>query len=128
MYIKRMLASSIGVLFFLLLFSKPYIARCQSPSTNEPKKQVVRIEVDTVLKGSNNSNDKKVVIIEDGQLPDELEGLELDTTRKDVQLVIIEKHHAEPTAKNRRRNNHNAPVVITKEVRIVKVVDDGKKE
>lgn len=70
MNIKPYLKSSPAMLFFLLLFSKPYVARCQAPpSINEPIKKVVRMEVDTDMEQTDKLNGKKVIIMVHGNKP-----------------------------------------------------------
>ncbi|CAN5190702.1 hypothetical protein BH09BAC1_BH09BAC1_07790 [soil metagenome] len=127
---KLQLNASTGMLFFLLLFSKPYVARCQTtPSNNQPTKQVVRMEVDTVIKGSNvqgsnHPNGKKVIIIEEGGLPSEMELAANDTNGR-RQIIIIEKEIVTGKPSKKRRHKCQEPVVI-KEVRVIKDGEEVK--
>lgn len=129
MNIKPFLNSSAGMLFFLLLFSKPYVARCQAPpSTNEPVKKVVRIEVDTMIEHTDNLNGKKVIIIEDGELPADFEWTELESIGNDGHIVIIDKQIDSLVSFNEDDAAGQPKVVIKKEVKIIKLMDATTEE
>lgn len=76
---KMIFRSSAGVLFFILLFSKPYIARCQTdPNDNTPVKKEVRIEIDSVVDADGNVNAKRTVFIDGQEMPADFVWTEAD--------------------------------------------------
>lgn len=76
---KLIFRSSAGVLFFILLFSKPYIARCQTnPNDNAPVKKEVRIEIDSVVDADGNVNAKRTIFIDGQEMPADFVWTEAD--------------------------------------------------
>jgi hypothetical protein len=90
---KLLFRSSAGMLFFLLLFSKPYIARCQnSTSGNKPVMKEVRIEIDSTIDANGNVNAKKTIFIDGKEMPADFEWVEANmppvaNTQKKVIII-----------------------------------------
>lgn len=139
---KMIFRSSAGVLFFMLLFSKPYIARCQTSNTdNTPVKKEVRIEIDSVVDADGNVNAKQTVFIDGQEMPadfvwteadmpsmanvqkkviiintDEDGNLpplpELNGTETNGQVIIIQKEETIKTKKHRRKHGKQPQVEV----------------
>jgi hypothetical protein len=66
---KLLFRSLAGMLFLMLLFSKPYIANCQTaPTDNAPVNKEVRIEIDSLVDAYGNVNVERAIFI-DGKQP-----------------------------------------------------------
>ncbi len=131
---KQILSSSAGLLFFMLLFSKPYIARCQTaPTDNAPVNKEVRIELDSMVDADGNVNVERTIFIDGKQMPADFEWVEADApvgavVEKEV-IMVKGPDGALPAdmAWIEDDNATNGNVFIIKEVENTKVIKTKKR-